>query len=39
MVMQKGKIIESGNPDTIYFNPAHDYTKNLIASIPKGISA
>lgn len=34
MVMNKGKIEESGNADSIYFNPRSAYTKNLIASIP-----
>ena len=37
MVMNKGKIEESGNADEIYFNPKSDYTKKLIASIPKGL--
>ncbi len=37
MVMNQGKIEESGKADEIYFNPKSDYTKNLIASIPKGI--
>jgi len=37
MVMNKGKIEESGNADAIYFNPQSAYTKKLIASIPKGI--
>jgi peptide/nickel transport system ATP-binding protein len=36
MVMNKGKIEESGNADDIYFNPQEEYTKKLIASIPKG---
>lgn len=35
MVMNKGRIEESGNADDIYFNPQKDYTKKLIASIPK----
>jgi peptide/nickel transport system ATP-binding protein len=35
LVMNKGKIEESGNADDIYFNPQTDYTKKLIASIPK----
>jgi peptide/nickel transport system ATP-binding protein len=39
MVMNKGKIEETGEADAIYFNPASDYTKKLIASIPKGILA
>jgi len=39
MVMNKGKIEESGNADDIYFNPSSPYTKKLVASIPKGLSA
>ncbi len=39
MVMNKGKIEESGNADDIYYNPQSSYTKKLIASIPKGIVA
>jgi peptide/nickel transport system ATP-binding protein len=39
MVMNKGKIEESGNADAIYFNPQMAYTKNLVASIPKGVVA
>ena len=34
MVMNKGKIEESGNADDIYLNPQKEYTKKLIASIP-----
>lgn len=34
LVMQQGKIVEQGTADEIMFNPAHDYTKELIASIP-----
>jgi peptide/nickel transport system ATP-binding protein len=37
LVMNKGRIEESGNADDIYYHPKNDYTKNLIASIPKGI--
>ena len=37
MVMNKGKIEESGKADEVYFTPQSDYTKRLIASIPKGI--
>ena len=39
MVMNKGKIEESGKADDIYFNPQSVYTQKLIASIPKGIIA
>ncbi|MDB5026228.1 MAG: transporter ATP-binding protein [Mucilaginibacter sp.] len=34
MVMNKGEIIETGDPDEIYYRPKMDYTKKLIASIP-----
>jgi len=34
IVMNKGKIEESGNADDIYFHPQKEYTKKLIASIP-----
>ena len=39
MVMNKGKIEESGKADDIYFNPQSDYTKKLITSIPKGVAS
>ena len=39
IVMNKGKIEESGKADDIYFNPKSDYTQKLIASIPKGLPA
>ena len=35
-VMNKGKIVELGEADSIYMNPQTDYTKKLINSIPKG---
>ncbi len=35
MVMQKGKIVETGDGNNIYNNPQHSYTQNLINSIPK----
>jgi len=34
IVMNKGKIEEMGDPDLIYENPATDYTRRLIESIP-----
>ena len=37
LVMNKGKIEESGSADAVYYNPQSDYTKRLIASIPKGV--
>ena len=39
MVMNKGKIEETGPADTVYFHPVSPYTKKLIASIPKGLPA
>jgi peptide/nickel transport system ATP-binding protein len=35
MVMNDGKIVETGEADEIYFNPQSGYTKKLISSIPK----
>lgn len=34
LVMQKGKIVESGDAVQVLKNPTNDYTKKLIASIP-----
>lgn len=34
MVMNKGKIIESGNAESIYNDPQNEYTKKLINAIP-----
>lgn len=34
MVMNKGKIIETGPAEQVYFSPKEDYTKKLIAAIP-----
>lgn len=36
VVMNKGKIEEMGEADSIYNNPQTDYTKKLIAALPKG---
>ena len=33
-VMQKGKIVELNDAETIYYNPQTEYTKKLIESIP-----
>lgn len=35
MVMQKGKIIETGSAEQVYHHPREEYTRQLIASIPK----
>lgn len=39
MVMNKGRIEESGAADEIYLHPRSAYTQKLISSIPKGIIA
>jgi len=36
MVMSEGKLVEIANSDDIYRNPREDYTRRLLASIPKG---
>ena len=38
MVMNKGQIVEMGDPDDIYNHPKEEYTKRLIASIPGKVS-
>ena len=35
MVMNKGKIIESGLAEDVYYRPKSEYTKQLIEAIPK----
>ena len=35
MVMQKGKIVESGTPDDIFHHPQTDYTRTLIDALPR----
>lgn len=37
LVMNQGKIEESGNADAIYLHPEKEYTKKLINAIPKGL--
>lgn len=34
-VMYAGKVVEYGTTDEIFYEPAHEYTKGLLRSIPK----
>src|SRR6187455_3420544 len=34
MLMHKGKIVEQGAADEVYYHPKNEYTKNLIDAIP-----
>jgi ABC-type oligopeptide transport system ATPase subunit len=33
-VMNSGRIVEAGRRDTVYGNPQHPYTKDLLAAVP-----
>jgi peptide/nickel transport system ATP-binding protein len=33
--MYQGKIVEYGEAESVFHHPQHDYTKRLLASIPK----
>ena len=35
MVMQKGKVVESGTPDDLFTHPQTDYTRTLLDAIPR----
>ncbi len=39
VVMKDGVIVEIGDSDTIFFHPAHDYTRQLIATAFQGQSS
>ena len=39
VVMEKGKVVESGQPKVIFDNPQHPYTQKLLAAIPSGQKA
>jgi peptide/nickel transport system ATP-binding protein len=39
LVMNNGKIVESGPADAVYFNPQNEYTQKLLGSVPKGLVA
>ena len=35
LVMYQGRIVESGTAEQIFARPAHDYTRSLLAAIPR----
>ncbi|HXZ49296.1 MAG TPA: dipeptide ABC transporter ATP-binding protein [Usitatibacter sp.] len=37
MVMNEGRIVEMADSDEIYHNPREEYTRRLIAAIPRGL--
>lgn len=34
VVMQKGQVVEEGQPDAVFFRPQHPYTQQLVAALP-----
>jgi ABC-type oligopeptide transport system ATPase subunit len=34
-VMHRGKIVETGAADDVYETPAHEYTRALLAAVPR----
>ena len=35
--MNKGKLVELDKANEVYLKPKEDYTRNLLAAIPKGV--
>jgi len=35
LVMEHGVMVEQGRTDEVIFNPQHEYTKRLLADVPK----
>ena len=39
IVMHQGRVVEQGSADSIYSNPHHDYTRELLRSVPRGFQS
>ncbi|SFE29801.1 ATP-binding cassette domain-containing protein [Paracidovorax konjaci] len=37
VVMQAGRIVERGTPDALFRSPAHPYTQELVAAVPRAV--
>jgi ABC-type glutathione transport system ATPase component len=37
LVMREGEVVERGAPEAIYRDPQHEYTRELLAAIPRGL--
>jgi peptide/nickel transport system ATP-binding protein len=37
LVMREGEVVERGAPEAIYRDPQHEYTRKLLAAIPRGL--
>jgi peptide/nickel transport system ATP-binding protein len=35
IVLREGRIVEQGNPDTLFQHPQHPYTQRLLAAVPR----
>ncbi|HSU78320.1 MAG TPA: hypothetical protein VLI89_14665 [Burkholderiales bacterium] len=39
LVMRAREVVERGTPEAIFHSPQHEYTRKLIAAIPRGYEA
>src|SRR6266480_1226503 len=37
LVMREGEVVERGAPEAIYRAPQHEYTRKLLAAVPRGV--